>query len=391
MRTILNFVLALVVLLVAAWVGLWWYAQGRMQAGLTSWVAQISTNPDIKASYAGVSRGVSPLAATVTLTNLTFTLQPAASQSPITITLPSVTERINAGNPLLVHIDLPSQINFSAARGDAAVTFGSIDVAEHLDPAALFHSNVQPFSGNDITASDISLLASSGSLQVLHINSLALHGLINRDANSSEAALDATETFNGISLSPLLTRLASVPFNGQVAQFAFSTSLSGPLPANWQGILAQINALPAGDLADRRKITFTALHDWAAAGGNGKLSITMQVGPSTLNADAAVQFDANVQPSGTADLTADHLDAFSAAVTASYPQVQDNVNQIEAELSPYLSTTNDAGQVLTIHLIYGNGGVSINGQKVSDMPPVDWDLLENPPATAPGDGSGAQQ
>jgi len=115
------------------------------------------------------------------------------------------------------------------------------------------------------------------------------------------------------------------------------------------------------------------------------------VGPSTLSADAAVQFDANVQPSGTADLTADHLDAFSAAVTAAYPQVQDNVNQIEAQLSPYLSTTDDGGQVLTIHLIYGSGAVSINGQKVSDMPPIDWDMLENPPAQAAGDGSGAQQ
>jgi len=391
MRSFLSYVLVLVVILAVAWTGLWWYAEGRMQAGLTGWMAQISQNQSVKASYGSVSRGMLPNAATVTLSNVQFTLTPGGSAPPMTVTLASITERIDAGDPLLVHIDLPNQINLSAPRGDASITFGSIEAAEHLNPQALFHSEVPPFSGTDISASDISLLASGGSLQVLHMDSLRDDGTVNPNAGAGQVAITGSVAFNGIALSPLLTRIASVPFGGKVAQLAFTTTVSGPVPANWQTLVQQLNALPGDDQADQRKITFTALHNWAAAGGNAKLGLTLLVGPSTLSADAAVQFDANVQPSGTADLTADHLDAFSAAVTAAYPQVQDNVNQIEAQLSPYLSTTDDGGQVLTIHLIYGSGAVSINGQKVGDMPPIDWDMLENPPAQASGDGSGAQQ
>jgi hypothetical protein len=391
MRNVLNALLLLVVVLVIAWTGLWWYAQGRMQEGLTAWVAEVSQNASLKASYASVTRGTNPLAATVTLTNLQFTLQPGANTPPVTVTLPSVTERINAGNPLLAHIDLPAQINFSTARGDASVTFGTIDFAEHLDPRALFDKTVQPFSGSDITATDINLLASGGSLQVLHIDSLDDHGVVNANAGAGQAALTGGFTFKCIALSPLLTRIASVPFGGKITELGFTTTISGPVPANWRDLANQINALPVDDKTGQAKLTFTALHGWAAAGGNAKFGITLQVGPSTLSADTAVAFDANVQPSGTANVTADHLDAFSATITSAYPQVQDNVNQIEAQLSPYLSTTNDGGQVLTVHLVYGSGAVSINGQKVSDMPPMDWNLLENPPAPASGDGSGAQQ
>jgi hypothetical protein len=103
-----------------------------------------------------------------------------------------------------------------------------------------------------------------------------------------------------------------------------------------------------------------------------------------------VKFDANVQPSGTADLTADHLDEFTGAITNAYPQVQDTISQAEAQLSPYLSTTGTGGQTLGMNVTYGPPGVTINGQKVADMPPVNWDALENPPpAPAPDDGSGA--
>jgi hypothetical protein len=361
--------------LLVAWVGLWWYAEGRMQAGITHWVSTASANPNVKFTYASLARGNSPLAATVTVTDLQATVQTGTGAASVVVTLPSLRLRIAAANPTVVHVDYPPQINISAPRGDAAVTFGSIDVAESLDPAALFNSTIQPFRGAQANASNINILASNGSLQVLHIDSIAVQGTINRNAGPGDTALAFSESFNGISLSSLLTRLAQVPFNGQIGQFAITFSGSGPLPQNWQDIASQVNAFPADDKADRAKVIFTALHAWAAAGGSGTMGVTLVLGPSTMNADASVKFDANVQPAGTADVTANHLDAFTAAIVAAYPQVQNSVNQIEAQLSPYLSTTNDGGQILTVHVTYGKGAVNVNGQKVSNMPPMDWNML----------------
>jgi hypothetical protein len=393
MRTFIRLLLLLVIVLGAAWVALWWYAEGRMQAGIVNWANQTSATPNMKVSYDSIAHGTSPLAATVTLTNLRITVQTSADEQPVVVTLPSFAMEIDATNPLVVQEILPPQINFSGARGDGAITFGNVSISQHIDPQALFNPKIVPFRGADAAAGNINLLASGGSLMILHIDSYALHGVINRSAGAGQTAFSGNETFNGIALSPLLTKLGSVPFNGQIAQFGISMNIGGPVPAGWQNFFQQLNMLPVGDMADRRKITLTAMHDWAAQGGSASLGITLDVGPSALNADASVNFDANVQPSGTADVTADHLDAFSSTVTGAYPQLQGTVSQIEAELSPYLSTSDADGQVLTIHLTYGSGAVNINGQKVTDMPPVDWNTLENPPAPpaqAPGDGSGAQ-
>ena len=142
----------------------------------------------------------------------------------------------------------------------------------------------------------------------------------------------------------------------------------------------------------RQELLIQAAHRWAAQGGNGKASLTLVVGPSTLNANGAVVFDANAQPSGTADISADHLDAFTAAITGAYPELAQNIAQIETELSPYLSATDTGGQVVNVHVVYGKPGVMVNGSRKADMPPIDWSTLENPPAPvaqAPGDGSGA--
>ena len=133
-----------------------------------------------------------------------------------------------------------------------------------------------------------------------------------------------------------------------------------------------------------------ALHDWAAHGGTGNAGIDLAIGPSTLHAAGDVAFDSKVQPQGHANLIADHLDAFAAAIIAAYPQVQDTVNAMEARLSPYLSSTPHDGQTLTFKATYGNGAVMVNGQKVGSLPPLDWSQWETaPPPQAPGDGSGA--
>ena len=383
MRGFLKFLLAVVVVVVVAWLGLWWYAQGRMQAGFTNWVNQTQANPDIKVSYDSMSRGTSPLAATLNLVNLRIQVQPDANMAPVTFVLPSFALRINAADPTLVHFDLPPQVNIDASDGTGTVRFGSVAVTEQINPAALFNPKVPAFNGTDATADNIDLLASAGSLLVLHIDHVMVHAVVNENANAGQNALHMNDELDGVAVSPLLTKIASIPFDGKINQLTNNLTLSGPLPANWQASVKQFDALPPTDQNGRQKLTLQEMQDWAAHGGHGNFGTRLAIGPSTLKASAAVRFDASAQPSGTASLTADHLAAFAGAVVNAYPMAQNDVDQLEAMLSPYISATGPGGQTLNMHVAYGAGGVMINGHKVADMPPVDWTTLENAPVAHP--------
>jgi len=388
MRTIIKTLLTLAVLVAIAWLGLWYYAQARLQSGVQSWVARMQSQGDIKISYDSMSPGTSPLAASVSLANVAVTIQPDPSSPPVILTLPSFALRIDAASPLVLHVGLPAQVNLNTPRADLAITTGSDTLAEQLDLHAILNHEPNPFKASDALASNINILASSGSLLLLHIDSLAAHGTVNRNAGANANALTVSETLKGIALSPLLTRLASIPFGGKVSELDFGLNLSGPVPDNWSGIMAQINALPPGDNNDRGKIAIQTIHGWAAQGGNGNSSLTLILGPTTLAANGTVKFDSNAQPSGTASLTADHLDAFSTAITNAYPQTQNTINALQARLSPDLSSTDAGGQTLNMQVTYGNGSVTVNGQ-TNKLAPINWNMLENPPPPAPGDGSGA--
>lgn len=399
MRGLLKFLAALVVVVALAWFGLWWYAQGRMQAGFTNWVnQQNSTNPEIKISFERMTPGSSPLAARLSLVNLRIQAQPDANLPPVTFVLPSFALRIDATNPTLMHFDFPDQVNIDASDGNTTVKFGSIAVSEQINPAALFSATAQPFNGMDATADDIDLLAGGGSLLILHADHFMAHAVMNENAGAGQSALRVNEGFDGIAISPLLTKIASIPFDGKINQWTNKLTLSGPVPANWQAAMKQLGSLPAADQAARQKLVLREMQDWAAHGGHGAFGMQLAIGPSTLKASGTVTFGARTQPAGTAALTADHLNAFATAVVNAYPQTQNQVNQIEATLSPYISANNQSGQTLNLQVAYGAHGVMINGQKIADMPPVNWTKLENtplpvapPPATsqAPGDGSGA--
>ena len=102
MRVVLRFLLVLILVLVIAWLGVWWYAQGRMESGFTNWAAQLATQ-GWKIGYSSESRGSSPARATLTLTNLTLSPPPDPSGHTATITLPSATMRIEALDPLVLH------------------------------------------------------------------------------------------------------------------------------------------------------------------------------------------------------------------------------------------------------------------------------------------------
>jgi hypothetical protein len=394
MRVILKFLLGLILVLVIAWLGLWWYAQGRLQAGFQNW-ADTQATSGWKIADTGITRGNSPMQALITVSNLTLTPPPVSpSGETATITLPSFGMHIDALNPLVFHIDLPSDISVAAGPNvDFAIKTASIAITESLDPNALFNKTAYPFRGGDFSASNMDILASDGSLLVLHIDSITGHEDLNLGAGAAETALASTTSFTGLALSPLLTKVAQIPFNGQIQAFSTSVKLSGPVPADLSGLAVQFRT--ATDPAAQYKLLIPVVQKWASQGGTGAIGLGLTIGPSTAKLDANVKFDANVQPSGTANLSADHLDQFTGAITNAYPQVQDTVSQAEAQLTPYLTTTSAGGQTLGMAVTYGPPGITINGKKVADMPPVDWTALENPPPApppapaAPGDGSGA--
>lgn len=387
MRGTVKLLTGIVLALAAAWVGLWWVTENRMQAGVMNWIGQEQANGAVRVTYDRIERGHSPLAATVTLINPSLTITETGLAAIGGVSAPSIGLRIDALSPLVLHTDWPPQMNITTPRGNLVVTFGHTAIAYSLTPMALFSPEVYPFTGEQFDLQNTAVSA-GGSLPVLQIDDISGHGTVNAAASASQTALALTETANGIALSPLLTKITSMPFGGKITHFGFTTTLSGPM--DWRQMVMQMNSLPAGEA--RRQFLIQALHGWAANGGNGTASISLTLGPSTLQADGNVTFDAKAQPDGTGTLAANHLDGLTAALVAAYPQVQNSVNKSEARLSPYLSTTSTGGQVLTIHAAYGSGAVSLNGAKVADMPPLDWAALENPPAPppqAPGDGSGA--
>jgi hypothetical protein len=390
MRGVIKFVLTLILVVALAWLGLWWYAQGRLQNGFQAWAEQQATH-GVTVAYAGLQRGTSPTEASLAISNLTVTLPQTTNGTQAVITLPSLVMRIEAASPTVLHVDFPNKITVNAGGNlDLAINSGGIAASETLDPNALFNKNIYPFRAGDFSATNVDFLASSGSLLVLHVDSFTGHANINPNAGAGDTALGETLTLNGMALSPLMTRIASVPFGGKIDQLTTTIDLSGPVPPQIYTLPDQIRAAQHDTIA-QQKLVVPIIHQWASAGGSGSIGLTLAIGPSTASANAAVKFDANLQPEGTANATANHLDQFTAAIVNAYPQLQDNIAAAEAQLTPYITTTGPSGQTLTIHTTYGAGAVTINGTKVTTLPNINWTTLENPtPAPVPATPSPGQ-
>ena len=263
------------------------------------------------------------------------------------------------------------------------MTFTTVASQAALDPHVLFNKGAYPYRSGQFDATGVAILASQGSLLVLNVDHVAAHYAVDPAAGPDGRAASITESLDGVALSPLMTKLLSIPFGGRITHLTLGLNLSGPVPPNLTGLMTQLKAIPFGDDQAQMKLVVPVVHDWAAKGGNGDFSLGAVVGPSTFNSGASVKFDAKVQPEGTADLTADHLDQLFAVITNAYPEVQSTVAQGEAQLSPYITTTPQSGQKLTMHAVFGNGTVSVNGQKTADLPPLDWNALANPPPASP--------
>lgn len=385
MRGFIKTLAGLIILVALIWLGVWLYAEMRLKQLVSVEINRINTSGVAQISYDKLATSHSPLVASVTLTNPRWNNLTAPQ---VAVSAASFGAHINLLNPLKLYVDMPLSIAVTTPKASGAITFTVADITERLSPSLWLGHTDNPITGGDARFAGINLLASNGSLRVAQIGTLVLHEEVNAKAGPGQTALAMQEAMDNFSLSPIIARLINLPFGGQIAHLATSVTLSGPL--DWPSIAKQAAALP--DDNARHKFMLETIHQWALAGGSGQGKINLILGPSQFAADGSVTFDKQAQPSGTADLTADHLDAFTSALTDSYPGLQDWVDQFEARFSDYLSTTQDGGQMLAMHTVYGKNGVVVNGKKTGDLPPLDWNKLINPPPpppVAPGDGSGA--
>jgi hypothetical protein len=394
MRNVARLSASIVLVLAVAWGGLWWYVQDRLRDGLVNYAARNNAaDGSSTLSYGSITTGLNPLTASATMQNVRMTIQPLKSNTQLAASYAQVGLSIDAFNPFVLHVLLPNRLDISTPRGSITVTSGSIAGNAKLDPRALFDRQIYPLTGGNSSAQDVAVLA-DGTIEILHIDRISVAETVQDATSSSQTAMTIQEAIDNIALPNWVISRWQVPFGGRISHMQIGLTASGPI--DWSALLQQLD-MPQQSIQDRNKMLLQNLHGWASQGGNAKASLLLAIGPTTLNAGGTMAFDSNAQPGGTADITADNLDSFTAALTAAYPPLQQSIAGIEGRYSSYLSTSAASGQTLNIHIAYGKDGVLVNGTKQADMPPLDWNALENasvpgaslPIPQAPGDGSGA--
>lgn len=388
MRNFIAGLAGLIILLVLVWLGGWFYAEMHLKQTLEARIDQINASGKQQLLYRQMVTSASPFVASVALVDPQLKVMPTADTPLTTVSAARIGAHIDLLHPLTMHMDLPLRLDISSSGNTGVLSFASASSTETLKPSVWLGDFSNPVAAADAKFTGINLLASGGSLQVFWIGSLTLHDNLNAEATTSQTALYVQSDIQDFRISPLFTKLLNLPFNGQIARFSASLTLSGPL--NWQQVVEKQASMT--NLDEKEHFLLQTAHDWAKAGGHGQGSESLDIGPSFMQANYNIAFDQQVQPKGMIEVTASHLDAFAKAVANSYPQFQDEISQINDALSPYLSNTAQDGVALKINAAYGQNGVFINGRRMEDMPSVDWNDLLSPssaPAFAPGDGSGA--
>ena len=389
MRNMARWVAGIVLVLAVAWGGTWWYAQQRLRDMLVSYAAGHTTaDGSSTLTYDNITTGHDPLAASATLHDLRWNLQMPGSAAPLIISEAQLRLSLSAFNPNILNIGLPRRLDIAFPEGTINISFGGIAARAGVDPLALFNRNAYPLTSQTVQMRDVAISADS-SFQVLTIGHLAMRESWRNAAGPDQTALALKDRLENLAIPSWVAAKWNVPFGGRLSNAALDITLSGP--ASWASFMQHLYTTPQNTYA-KRKLLMATLHDWAQKGGKANASLQLAIGPSTLNATADVAFDNKAQPNGTAAVTVDHLDSFVAALTTAYPQLQQSIGTIEGKYSSYLTTSATDGQVLTLHVAYGQNGILLNGTKVEDLPPLDWTALENGPAAsaqAPGDGSGA--
>lgn len=388
MRRFIVGLAGLVILLALAWLGLWVYAEIRLKQLVEAKIEQINTSDTGHITYRQIVTSRSPLVAGVTMLDPQLAITFSGSSAPFTISAARIGAHVDLLHPLTLHVDIPLKFMLNGAGAPAVLTFATATITETLTPSVWQGDTSNPIVAGDADYTGINLLASNGSLQVMQIDRLALHQALDAMAGTDRPALMLTADMQNLRVSPILTRLFALPFNGEVSRLSASLSMSGPL--NWEQIAKQQANLQNDD--QRTEFLLQTFHQWAASHGHAQGSLKLSVGPSHMQTSFTLAFDQQVQPEGKVDVNADHLGEFANTLAGTYPDLRASISQAQAALSPYMSTTPENGQALALHVIYGQSGVFVNGKKTATPPPLDWNDLLNPavpPAFAPGDGSGA--
>lgn len=390
MRRLMKSLTGVVVLIILAWLAIWFYTEMRLKQLVEAHIAQINSLNAGEISFDRLTTNNSPWVASVALINPEITIKPAESSQPLSIRMAKIGAHINLFHPLTLHIDFPLSLTFSQHGETGVLTFANANIKETLNPSIWLGKTLNPALNSAAEFTGINLLASGGSLELATIDHLTLHQATPSYASKDQIALKLIANLQGFHLSPLFTHLLGVPFDGEIKNLSSSLTLSGPF--NTEQIAKQELSITGSE--QRQEFIMQQLYQWAKAGGHAQGSIGLQIGPSQMQTNFILAFDKDVQPLGRVTITASQIDQFSTALSTAYPSLKNAINAAENALSSYSSSADQNGQTLNINATYNQSGVYVNGKKTGTQPYLNWNILLSSaalPATAPGDGSGADQ
>jgi hypothetical protein len=379
------YLLRMILLLALIWLAGWWYLQGQLVTGFRNIEAQYRAQGWV-VTHGDISRGTSPLAARINVAGLTLTL-PATAGGAV-VSMPEFALHIDAIDPQTMHIDLPPKIGVKLASGPAfSLNFQTIDVTNRFTPAAFFGKTAHPVRSGTLSATGVSLVGQDEGFILFSIGKISSAFTSDPDATSAGTAFSSSQSYDDFALSPVLTQIIGLPFQGAVKHLATSMSLSGPIPAGFYQLGDQLHGLAAAgggpDPNASERILAPVIQAWAVAGGHGALSLDAEIGPMTVHGQTNFSFDAAQQPQGTGHVTAAGFGAFLAAVADAYPAAGDIMTNVDTKLAPYMVKDPNGNQELLLNLALAKSVLSVNGSAVDTMPQINWQNLGQPAPNMP--------
>lgn len=375
MRGVLRFLILLIVVLAIAYVGAWWYVQGRMAMAFRA-QEHMLRQAGWTVSHGATARGSSPLAATYSVTDLTLSPPDRGLPTP-KITLPSFVMRAKITSPFTLDIGLPLAWHVAMSQGPAfTLQFTTISDQYHFDPNALLDHAPDPLRSGTLNFTGMRIDSADTNFTLISLASLHTDFTRNPAAGRSDTAFTVHETLTGLALSPIFVTLAHLPFDGKLASLQLGADFSGPqLPPFAQSVLtpqtAGVTTNPDAAIAAWQQLG-PAVHDWAKGGGHGDFTLAVDLGPLKAHTHGSFGFDTTVQPAGKATLVADGVGAFLGDIANAYPAAVGMISALSAQTAPYMSKAPSDAQRLTVNFALAGGVLTANGKKAADVPPLVW-------------------
>ncbi|MGC9269478.1 DUF2125 domain-containing protein [Acidiphilium sp.] len=381
MRGIVRFLVLLLIVLAVAYLGAWWYVQGRMAVAFRA-QEQALRRSGWTVSHGAITRGSSPLAATVAVTDLALTPPDQGLPTP-TITLPGVTLTVRPVTPFTLDVDLPLAWHVAMPQGPSfTIQFASIQDHYAFDPNALLHHARDPLRSGILRVTGLRIDSADTNFTLISVDRFSAGFTRNPEAGPSATALTMHEALSGLALSPIFVSLGHLPFQGKLASLRLDADLSGPpLPSVAQSMLVPhpdgLAGNQAAGLQAWRKLG-PMIHTWAQAGGHGRFTIALGLGPLNAHDHGHFGFDKTDQPEGKAVLVADGIGAFLGDIANAYPATIDLISTLTTETAPYMSKTPGGTQRLTIDFALAGGVLTADGKKAALVPKIVWPAAATP-------------